>query len=392
MIAPSKTGEPAQKKRSPVRKTLRRLGSLKLAVVLLVVLAAVLAAATFLEAAKGRELALWYVYNHAWFIVLLAVLSVNVAAAMAVRFPWRLRHTGFLLAHFGLLAILAGAIQSFFFGMEGMVSIVERSMHRQTSVEEGTLATQMSIMDTSLVSVSWPDDKTEPPVDFPFRPGPVDWRRGRTQYLGELDGVAVTILKFYRYAQARTNAAGADPQAEEEVTFRSVTPSEPDSSPLDAAALIELTAFGDKYEFWLRRRDPEYGHKQILAGDQKLIITFGNAVRPLGFELELIDFKRGKNPGGMGNASFASTVRLIDKAAGIDEDREISMNQPLTHGKFTLYQSSFREFFDGQAMREASFLSAAYDPGRFLKYLGSLLICLGAAIMLCRRTRFFGTG
>jgi len=375
MTARSKTDQSPKKRPSPVRKVLRRLGSLKLAVVLLVILTVVLAAATFLEAARGRELALWYVYNHIWFIVLLAVLSVNVAAAMAVRFPWRLRHAGFLLAHLGLLAVLAGSIQTFFFGIEGQVSIVE-----------GATSDTMFMTAKSQISVSWTEDKSQPPVDFPFRPGAVDWRSGRTEYLGELDGLAVTVLNFYRYAQARPSSGDANPQTGAEVTFRSVTPDDADSSTLDAAVLIELTAFGDKHKFWLRRNDPRYGYKEITADGQKLEITFGYAVRSLGFELELIDFKRGKNPGGMGNASFASKVRLIDEAAGLNRKTEISMNSPLTHGKFTFYQSSYRELGD----REMSILSAAYDPGRFLKYLGSVMICLGATIMLCRRTRFFG--
>ena len=375
MIARSQPDGSSKKRPSPVRKLLRRLGSLKLAVVLLAVLTVVLAGATFLEAARGRELALWYVYNHAWFIILLAVLSANVAAAMAVRFPWKLRHTGFLLAHFGLLAVLAGSIQTFIRGMEGQVSIVE-----------GYTADEMMMMDTSRISVSPREDKTEQPIDFPFRPGAVDWRGGRTEYLGELDGFAVTVLKFYRRARVRPNPGRADGRTEEEPTFLSVTPDDPDSSPLDAAVLVELTALGDKYEFWLRRHDPKYGYKEITAGGRKLEIAFDYVTRPLGFELKLIDFKRGKNPGGMGNASFASVVRLIDKAAEIDRQTEISMNSPLTHGEFTFYQSSYREFGDTQM----SILTAAYDPGRFLKYLGSVMICLGATIMLCRRTRFFG--
>jgi ResB-like family protein len=377
MTARSKTDQSRKKRPSPVRKVLRRLGSLKLAVILLAILTVVLAMATFLEAAGGRELALWYVYNHIWFILLLAVLSLNIAAAMAARFPWKLRHAGFLLAHLGLLAVLAGSIQTFFFGMEGQVSIVE-----------GATADTMLMTADSQISVSWIEGEKEISLGFPFRTGPVDWRDGRTEYLGESDGIAITVLKFYRYAQARMTSDDDNPRDGQGATFRSITPSDPDSSGLEGAVLIELSASGKKEKVWLRRQDPKYGYKMVTGDSRPLLITFGYDVRPLGFSLELIDFKRGKNPGGMGNASFASTVRLINKAAGISYEKEISMNSPLTHGKFTFYQSSYRDLGD----REMSFLSAAYDPGRFLKYLGSVMICLGAAIMLCRRTRFFGKG
>ena len=90
-------------------QTLDWFASLKLAVVLLVALAAVLAAATLLEKWRGHEYAQWYVYNSPWFMALVALLALNILAAMIVRFPWRWRHCGFLLAHAGVLVLLAGA-------------------------------------------------------------------------------------------------------------------------------------------------------------------------------------------------------------------------------------------------------------------------------------------
>ena len=47
------------------------------------------------------------------------------------------------------------------------------------------------------------------------------------------------------------------------------------------------------------------------------------------------------NPGMMGDASFASSVRVIDKARSVDMPAEIAMNQPLVYGGFTFYQSSY---------------------------------------------------
>ena len=67
----------------------RGLASLKLAVILIVFLAAVLAWATFLEAGQGRELAQWYVYGSLWFVGLLALLARSRPSARAstVRCP-----------------------------------------------------------------------------------------------------------------------------------------------------------------------------------------------------------------------------------------------------------------------------------------------------------------
>ena len=109
-----------------------------------------------------------------------------------------------------------------------------------------------------------------------------------------------------------------------------------------------------------------------------MAIGLGYERLPLGFELKLVKFRHGKNPGQMGDASFASTVELVDRAKGIDQQRTISMNEPLVYGKYTLYQSSFQETPEG---KQASTLTVACDPGRLLKYLGSLMICGGALLM-----------
>jgi hypothetical protein len=102
--------------------------------------------------------------------------------------------------------------------------------------------------------------------------------------------------------------------------------------------------------------------------------------------LKLADFRRQQNPGRAGNASFSSDVQVVDEACRVDQQHHIAMNEPLTHRRFTFYQSSFKD--DGHG-HEASVFSVAYDPGRLLKYAGSLMICLGIAIMFYMRAYFF---
>ena len=75
----------------------RVLGSLKLAVVLLATLAAVIAAATILEAKYSRTHAQWFVYNATWFVILLGILGVNIFCAAAIRWPWKRHQIGFVI-------------------------------------------------------------------------------------------------------------------------------------------------------------------------------------------------------------------------------------------------------------------------------------------------------
>ncbi|MEQ1877463.1 MAG: cytochrome c biogenesis protein ResB, partial [Bdellovibrionia bacterium] len=109
--------------------------------------------------------------------------------------------------------------------------------------------------------------------------------------------------------------------------------------------------------------------------DSVYLITYGNKRIDLGFNLTLKDFRIGRQEGTMRAATYESDV-IVE---GREGDIKISMNEPLVHNKYTFYQASFQE--DPQGRPTASILSVNYDPGRWIKYLGSALIVLGSIIM-----------
>ena len=105
------------------KQTLKFLGSLKLAVALLTVLAVVLTVATFYEARTSTEAVTAQVYRSWWFNVLLAALGLNLAMAAALRWPWSRHQVGFVVTHAGLILILGGCSAAFHFGTEGMMPL-----------------------------------------------------------------------------------------------------------------------------------------------------------------------------------------------------------------------------------------------------------------------------
>ncbi len=614
MASPPSVDRSPRKSRGLVNSGLQLVASLKLAVVMIVVLAIVLTAATFLEAAKGREYAQWYVYGSAWFIALLALLAANILAASLVRFPWKTRHLGFLVTHAGLLLLLLGSIQTFVAGIDGRLSF-----------EEGEDADSIFLTDRSELTLSRQGPKGQVLKEFfSFTGGAVDWPEGREldfpspQDVDISDRVDIKVLKFYRHARRvvnlvedkskqsgpalrlaitdnkgkltsegwkiasqdgsasamgvtriaifhvpvasmlddffkppgnktgddktdddktgddkadsagilsihydgkvrripvkenigkkvsldgsdiavqivqyipdpRTSGRGQfasrsdepkDPMLElmmylpgedrpqrqlafatqpllnldgvygrsspvkfwyhhasvpassgveflqtpddklycrvgidekyvsrgevkegdkievpggytvsirkhlrharQDVTFCPVELAAGETIGPEAAALVEIATESTTNQVWIRRNDDQYGFRRIVTPQGPLTLDFGYEKLPLGFTLKLLDFQRLENPGGMGDASFASLVQLIDSVQGIDQQKEISMNNPLVHGKFTFYQSSFQELPGG---KEVSVLSVTYDPGRFMKYLGSLMICVGIFFM-----------
>lgn len=105
-------------------------GSLKIAVPLLIAIAAVLGWGTLYEARFGTAAVQQVVYRSWWFQGLLAFLGVNLAVAALSRYPWQRRHIPFVLAHIGIILILIGGIVGGRFGIEGQLIIPEGQAER----------------------------------------------------------------------------------------------------------------------------------------------------------------------------------------------------------------------------------------------------------------------
>jgi len=112
-------------KHRPLRWIVDALGSLRLAVALLAVLGVVCAAATFYESSHGTPAAQRAVYQTGWFAGLLVFLAVNVMASMMLRFPWKQHQSGFVMAHLGVLLLLAGSLVSLHFGLDASLALYE---------------------------------------------------------------------------------------------------------------------------------------------------------------------------------------------------------------------------------------------------------------------------
>jgi hypothetical protein len=654
----------------------RLLASLKLAVILIITLAVVLAWGTLLEAAAGREYTYWCVYGRSWFVALWGMLAVNILAAMLIRFPWKKRQIGFLIAHVGLLVLLVGALRTYMGGIEGRLAFLEGETADSILIPDRN---QLTVLRWSGETGKQKADAEAPnpqsPIPNPkvtklaFYGGPVDWPADKTLDFGTTDGLGVKVLKFYRHARRRSGwvaeeggrqsaleggpalkldvaapdgtsitqtwlptdqlsptvdvggarlqlhradtdtiledfrqptldahkgspaaargsegvkseapgargqeagytrqeaggsqrgglssdscpvtpdswqsgvlsmhyegktyrvpvhgnvgkkipvgesgilveivkylpdaepgpkvqftsrgeepknplldlllhlpgqqkalrqlafakapfltldgvhgrrcpvrfwyyhpavkpSPGAEflqtsdgklycrvavdgayqwrgevkqgdriegagelklsilkyiPQAHQEVTFQPADLADSEGEGLEAAALVEITTAAGlaPQQIWLKQGDRLYDSQWLQTAQGPVRVELGYEYLPLGFSLRLKGFERGMNPGRKGDASFCSSVQLIDPAEGIDQQREISMNRPLSHGKFTFYQSSFQELPDG---RQASILSVASDPGRTLKYLGCLMICVGTFVMFYVRGGLF---
>jgi len=81
-------------------------------------------------------------------------------------------------------------------------------------------------------------------------------------------------------------------------------------------------------------------------------------------------------------ASFESDVILKDDSTGSRREVNISMNRPLQHRGFRVFQSGYQQPEGGP---EISIFSVAKDPGIPLKYAGSIILVLGTLLMFYTR-------
>lgn len=108
-----------------LKKLLRLLGSVNLALLLLAVLIVASVIGTLCEKSFSTEVAQAYVYGSWWFTFWLLLLTVNLICAAAVRFPWQRYQYAFVVTHAGIVLILFGGMIDRHWGVEGNVRLTE---------------------------------------------------------------------------------------------------------------------------------------------------------------------------------------------------------------------------------------------------------------------------
>ncbi len=438
------------------------LSSIKLAVIVILLLAVVSAVGTIYESRYDAEYAKYMVYQSPYMYAVMVLLAVNLIAVMVSRWPWKKRHIPFLLAHIGIIITLIGSILTFRYGVDGSMVFEPGRSNRWISVPQKELSvfssfdgaqyTTLARQDVDFLlnpptathpyALTFGSDKLEiidfypfahkkttieasdrendgPAVRFSFQ-GPVaqfsDWIRrdgrkpsesinlgparvvlsnGQFQYEGG------NILHLYtdknkqlRYeiykASDKSRKTGIAkegdvietgwmgmtfrilrfiPLAKETTTFTK----EPRPTGTTTSA-IQMRFRGNEY--WMGVNSV----LRLFTEDSAMIISYGNKRLDSGVEMTLEKFTVGRYQGTKRAASYESRMNV----EGLGPVT-ISMNEPLKYNGYYFYQASFEENEKGEPV--ASVLSVNHDPGRGLKYFGSLLIVLGSILLFYAKGR-----
>src|SRR5690606_34768043 len=138
---------------------------------------------------------------------------------------------------------------------------------------------------------------------------------------------------------------------------------------------LETTREGQVSAMWLGLGE----RGSLEVGGRVVGLAYVSRRLVLPFQLKLDLFQIDRYAGTRNPASYWSQVSVpgVLKA-------KISMNEPLHHQGITFYQASYE---DGEPRPTVSIFSVNRDPGRWLKYLGSLLLVAGSILLFYQKLK-----
>ena len=300
---------------------IRWLGSLPVAVGVLITIALVLAWGTLYEARFGTAAVQRFVYASWWFQGLLAFLAVNLAAAALERYPWKRSQAPFLLAHIGIILILAGGIIGGRLGIQGQLIIPEGEVERTLLMPGHVLTVHepnpglTHILPTRFESQAWIE-------------------RPNARYAVPLEGrtLQLAVDRYYPDAEVQETVSGDGPE--------------------DFPAVRVLISHQEQQAaFWLLARDPE----RFGAGWGDAHVLFLSPATEDDAQAWLEPGQPPTHPRGL--------VRLT--LPGSDRVHEVPVPEELGQTLLvtgTPYRLTFRDYFPDFAITEQGPVSRSSQP------------------------------
>lgn len=435
-------------------KLVKFLASLKLAVVVILSIAVIAAVGTIIESRYDADAAAALVYRSYWMYFILGALAINLIAVMVDRWPWKVRHTGFVCAHIGILILLTGGILTQKLGIDGSLYLPLHGKSHSIILKDKEIALYSSFNGDSFIELyrkpvdflTHPAEKS--PVVFSVMEGPIEvieslnYVIASEKFVASTEDKAGTAIRFQIHNE-KVSLTEWMFTPDQTPASRTLGPLHiylnqvPPSQSTENAIYFQLTEIPDQLKYTLISKNGDHqtvvgsvkesesfttpwmgfkvnmlrfmakakrewdfkpieqptpaatsaikvrfqGREQwVQLGDvlrfftdkSAYIIKYGQRQVDFGNDITLKDFQVGMYQGTRRAMSYQSLVQVPDLG-----ERLISMNEPMKYKGFTFYQASFEQGEDGKPT--ASILSVNYDPGRALKYLGSLVMVFGIA-------------
>ena len=302
-------------------RIIQLLGSLQIAVPLLIAIAIVLAWGTIYETAFGTAAVQQFIYGSWWFQGLLGFLAVNLAVAALERVPWKRKHLPFVLAHIGIILILLGGILGGRFGIEGQLIIPEGQAERDLQLPGNVLVVHQpnpglhQVIATRFETRAWVH---EPQTTFPV----------------SLDGRAIrlTVDRYY-----------PDAVEDEEVTG--------DGAEDNPAVHLLIRHQEQEESLWLFARDPE----RFGTGWGEAHLLFLEPRTPGQMDRLLHPDTGGAHPRGLITLQLKGAERAVELPVPNELNRTVEVEG-------TPYRVTFKDYFPDFAITEQGLTSRSDEP------------------------------
>lgn len=116
-------------------RLVRILGSVKVAVSLIIGLVLILTVSTLAESKFGTPFVQKNFYTAHWFDAFLALIWINIFCATLSRIPFKRKHIGFVITHIGILTMLIGCLVTRLWGVEGQMTLFEGDIRDRILLE-----------------------------------------------------------------------------------------------------------------------------------------------------------------------------------------------------------------------------------------------------------------
>jgi hypothetical protein len=117
------------------KRFVRFLGSIQLAVPVMIFVAIAMAWGTYLESTQNSAVSRANVYGSWWFMALMGLICVSLVFAVVNRYPWKRKHIGFITVHAGLVILIVGSFWSMVGRIEGHLTLEEGTKGDQIETE-----------------------------------------------------------------------------------------------------------------------------------------------------------------------------------------------------------------------------------------------------------------
>ncbi len=329
-------------KPSAVRRVLKALRSVKLAVSLLVVIAAVLIVATLL---KNQAEARRHIYHSWWFISLLGLFCLNLLLCSMGRWSFRVRRLGTTMTHIGVLVMVVGVVTGAIWGERGFM--------------------QLYIGDSG--QTCYMSDSEKMAIPFVVRLEDFKVERYRDEGIGQRLVVQIVdrgLVRDFPVELGRAFRVAGTPYSvttlryePDFVVLREGAYGSRSSEPRNPAIQVRVDERSSSTPQWVFAKFP--GMFQDPNSNVRLFYQRTERIK-----------------------SFQSKVRLIQRGKEV-ASQTIEVNKPLKYRGYAIYQSDY-----DQDREMYSVFEIARDPGIRFVYIGFLIISVGVVFTFYFRPLF----